>query len=236
MRRKRKQKRAPEAPKKAMTAYIFFNKEMRQQVKESLGPTAKTTEIVRVIAEKWSNMTDEEKAPYVKMAEDDKVRYNREISNYEGPLHVPVTRKRGHQNRSPDAPKRAMSPFLYFSNEKRQEMQKCNPDLKVTDISAKLGEIWRDMTDEQKEPYVKKSAADRDRYHKEQEVFKSKNSKPDNPEEKTPTPTVNPPVQTVVTPNQWNVQMNENSTNPLYSRPYDISNQLDLAVSYGSCV
>ncbi len=41
MRRKRKQKRAPEAPKKAMTAYIFFNKEMRQQVKESLGPTAK---------------------------------------------------------------------------------------------------------------------------------------------------------------------------------------------------
>ena len=86
-----------------------------------------------------------------------------------------------------------MSPFLYFSNEKRQEMQKCNPDLKVTDISAKLGEIWRDMTDEQKEPYVKKSAADRDRYHKEQEVFKSKNSKPDNPEEKTPTPTVNPP-------------------------------------------
>ena len=61
----------------------------------------KTTEIVRVIAEKWSNMTDEEKAPYVKLAEDDKVRYNREISNYEGPLHVPVTRKRGHQNRSP---------------------------------------------------------------------------------------------------------------------------------------
>ena len=46
-------------------------------------------------------MTDEEKAPYVKMAEDDKVRYNREISNYEGPLHVPVTRKRGHQNHSP---------------------------------------------------------------------------------------------------------------------------------------
>lgn len=102
------------------------------------------------------------------------------------------------------------------------------------------------MTDEQKEPYVKKSAADRDRYHKEQEVFKSKNSKPDNPEEKTPTPTVNPPVQTVVTPNQWNVQMNENSTNPyirghmLYQislvRSQTFLFPLDLAVSYGSCV
>lgn len=106
-------------------------------------------------------------------------------------------------------------------------MQKCNPDLKVTDISAKLGEIWRDMTDEQKEPYVKKSAADRERYHKEQEVFKSKNVKPATTQEegKTPTPAVNPPVQAVVTPNQWNVQMNENSTNPIYSRSYDIPNQ-----------
>lgn len=44
-------------------------------------------------------MSDEEKAPYVKLAEDDKVRYNQEISNYEGPLHIPVSRKRGRQNR-----------------------------------------------------------------------------------------------------------------------------------------
>ena len=54
-------------------------------------------------------------------------------------------------------------------------MQRDNPDLKITAISAKLGEIWREMTDEEKEPYVKKSKEDRDRYHKEQEVFKTKN-------------------------------------------------------------
>ena len=35
------------------------------------------------------------------MAEDDKVRYNQEISTYDGPLHVAVNKKRGHQNKVP---------------------------------------------------------------------------------------------------------------------------------------
>ena len=56
---------------------------------------------MRIIAEKWSAMSQEEKAPYVKMAEEDKIRYNQEISTYDGPLHVPVNKKRGHQNKPP---------------------------------------------------------------------------------------------------------------------------------------
>ena len=46
-------------------------------------------------------MTDEEKAPYVKLAEEDKIRYSRERTTYDGPLHVPVVQKRGHQNKVP---------------------------------------------------------------------------------------------------------------------------------------
>ena len=54
-----------------------------------------------MIAEKWSAMSQEEKAPYIKMAEEDKIRYNQEISTYDGPLHVPVNKKRGHQHKLP---------------------------------------------------------------------------------------------------------------------------------------
>ena len=46
-------------------------------------------------------MTDEEKAPYVKLAEEDKIRYSREMTTYDGPLHIPVVSKRGHQNKVP---------------------------------------------------------------------------------------------------------------------------------------
>ena len=55
------------------------------------------------------------------------------------------------------APKRAMSPFLFFSNEKRAQIQTEYPNMKITEVSAKLGEIWRDMTDEEKAPYVEEN-------------------------------------------------------------------------------
>ena len=48
--------------------------------------------------------------------------------------------------------------------------------MKITEVSVKLGEIWRDMTEEEKEPYMQKSREDRDRYHAQQDEFKGKNS------------------------------------------------------------
>ena len=59
------------------------------------------TEIVRVIAERWSAMSNEEKAPYIKMAEDDKIRYSQQINAYDGPLYIPVSKKRGKQPKFP---------------------------------------------------------------------------------------------------------------------------------------
>ena len=71
-----------------------------------------------------------------------------------------------------------MSPFLFFSNEKRAQIQTEYPNMKITEVSAKLGEIWRDITDEEKAPYVEKSKSDRDRYKSQQSEFKGKNPQP----------------------------------------------------------
>ena len=68
-----------------------------------------------------------------------------------------------------------MSPFLFFSNEKRSQIQNEFPDMKITEVSAKLGEIWRQMSEEEKAPYVEKSKSDRDRYKTQQSEFKGKN-------------------------------------------------------------
>lgn len=38
-----------------------------------------------------------------------------------------------------------------------------NPDLKVTEISKVLGERWRSMDENQRKPYNKKAAADKER-------------------------------------------------------------------------
>ena len=117
-----------------------------------------------------------------------------------------------------------MSPFLFFSNEKRQEMQKQNVNMKMTEITSLLGQQWRDMTDEQKKPYVEKSKEARDIYHKQQEIFKNKAPQPILP---TPQTVVATPI-TVVAPNQWAMQMGDSTTNPIYARTYDMTNMTNM--------
>ena len=166
------------------------------------------------------------------MAEDDKIRYSQQINAYDGPLHIPVSKKRGKQPKFPvlitgcgdmqGAPKRAMSPFLFFSNEKRGLVQSENPDMKITEVSAKLGEMWRLMSDEEKKPYVERSRIDRDRYRSQQNEFKGKLP---HTELGKNTTSISAPIPSVVASSQWNIPVADNTTNNVYSRVYDIPSQ-----------
>ncbi|CBK23957.2 uncharacterized protein [Blastocystis hominis] len=144
------------------------------------------------------------------------------MTTYDGPLHVPVVQKRGHQNKVPGAPKRAMSPFLFFSNEKRGQIQTENPSMKITEVSVKLGEIWRDMTEEEKEPYMQKSREDRDRYHAQQDEFKGKNSQQATTK---PTSSISVPMNPDISGNQWSLPLPESSNTSMYQRIYEMSPQ-----------
>ena len=53
--------------------------------------------------------------------------------------------------------KRAKNAFMYFSQENRSKV-KAEYELKsVADVAKKLGEQWRELTDDGKAPYVKMS-------------------------------------------------------------------------------
>lgn len=84
----RRHKKAPEAPKKAMTAYILFSKHVRDQMKQdpaeankvlifvlSLIFSQQATEVVKIVAQRWSVLNEEEKRPFIEAAERDKDRY-----------------------------------------------------------------------------------------------------------------------------------------------------------------
>ncbi|KAK8803596.1 hypothetical protein WA158_001290 [Blastocystis sp. Blastoise] len=172
-RRKRKHRKAPEAPKKPLTPYIFYSKEMRDAVKDSLDPNSKVTDIIKAIANKWKALSEEEKEPYNKKASEDKDRYSREMDAYDGPMQIPINNKKNRKNsKHPDAPKRAMSPFLFFSKERRPQLKEQHADMKITEISTILGRMWRDLTDEEKLPYLESSKEDRTRYNSAQNKFK----------------------------------------------------------------
>lgn len=65
-------------PKRAMTAYLFFCKAHRDEVKEAY-PELKMIEIQKKLGERWKRATDQEKVPFVKQAQADRKRYDEEV-------------------------------------------------------------------------------------------------------------------------------------------------------------
>lgn len=64
-------------------------------------------------------------------------------------------------------PKRGLTAFMFFCNEKRPEVVEKNPGLKFGEVGKKLGEMWRNLSDDNKEPYKQKAMKDKERYMNE---------------------------------------------------------------------
>ena len=79
--------------------------------------------------------------------------------------------KKAKKVKDPNAPKRNLSAYFFFMNDHRPKVVKSNPDLKVTEVGKKLGELWRAMSDSEKAPYVKKADADKIRYEKAKAAY-----------------------------------------------------------------
>ncbi|KAI9486595.1 MAG: high mobility group box domain-containing protein [Benjaminiella poitrasii] len=78
--KKRRGKKDPSAPKRGLSAYMFFSQENRAKVKEE-NPEATFGQLGKLLGEKWKSMSDDEKKPYVEKAEKDKQRYENEKAN-----------------------------------------------------------------------------------------------------------------------------------------------------------
>ncbi|KAI9301038.1 putative high-mobility group non-histone chromosomal protein [Cunninghamella echinulata] len=81
--KKSRTKKDPSAPKRGLSAYMFFSQENRETVKTE-NPNATFGEIGKLLGEKWRTLEEEEKKKYVALAEKDKQRYEKEKADYQG--------------------------------------------------------------------------------------------------------------------------------------------------------
>jgi len=65
-----------------------------------------------------------------------------------------------------------MSSFMFFANEKRDEVRAKYSDLKFTEIGKKLSELWKELTPEDKKIYEDKAGKDKLRYNEEMTKYK----------------------------------------------------------------
>ncbi|CAO4368912.1 unnamed protein product [Caenorhabditis nigoni] len=157
--------------------YGFFVKMCYEEHKKKYpNENVQVTEISKKCSEKWKTMVDDEKRRFYELAQKDAERYQAEVSvaAYGG---EDAMRKRKRAKKDPHAPKRALSAFFFYSQDKRPEIQGQHPDWKVGQVAQELGKMWKLVPQETKDAYEAKAQADKDRYAEEMRHYKQEMTK-----------------------------------------------------------
>jgi len=156
--KKRKAKDAEDKPKRAKTAFMYFNQEFRPLIRQE-HPEASFGEIGRLVADRWRAADDDEKERFNALAGEDKERYTAEMGKFK-------------------KPKKAMTAFMLFSQKLRPKVKEDHPDASFGEVGKILGALWRDLTKEEKEEYETMAKEEKVRYNVEVEKFNQKNAPP----------------------------------------------------------
>jgi hypothetical protein len=79
--RKTRGKKDPNAPKRGLSAYMFFANEQRDNVREE-NPGVSFGQVGKILGERWKALSDKQRAPYEAKAAADKKRYEDEKQAY----------------------------------------------------------------------------------------------------------------------------------------------------------
>ena len=71
-----------DAPKRAISAFFFYNKERRETLKKEQ-PNLDNKQIISTMSKEWNELSEEKKKPYIEKAEADKKRYEEEKKKYD---------------------------------------------------------------------------------------------------------------------------------------------------------
>ncbi|MCJ1424321.1 Non-histone chromosomal protein 6 [Sticta canariensis] len=76
-----KKKKDPNAPKRGLSAYMFFANEQRDNVREE-NPGITFGQVGKVLGERWKALNMKQREPYEAKAKNDKQRYEDEKASY----------------------------------------------------------------------------------------------------------------------------------------------------------
>ncbi|CAL4137322.1 unnamed protein product [Meganyctiphanes norvegica] len=166
-------------PKGRTTSYAFFVQTCRDEHKK-LHPdeNVQFAEFSRQCSERWKTMSDKEKNKFHEMADNDKVRHDKEMANWTPPPGETKGRRarrpRGaKKEKDPNKPKRALSAFFYYANVERPKVRAANPDFSVGEVAKELGRQWNELTSDVKAPFEKEASDDRARYDEAMKAYKA---------------------------------------------------------------
>ncbi|KAI5073487.1 hypothetical protein GOP47_0011500 [Adiantum capillus-veneris] len=81
-RKERKEKKDPNKPKRAPTAFFIYLEDFRKIYKEEHPDVKGVAAVGKACGDKWKEMSDEEKAPYVEKAAQKRAEYEKALASY----------------------------------------------------------------------------------------------------------------------------------------------------------
>ena len=76
--------------------------------------------------------------------------------------------------KDPERPKKGKTSYMFFAEEKRTHIREKFPDASMGEVSKKLGEEWKTLSEKDKEPYIALANKDKERYEEEMDSYKNK--------------------------------------------------------------
>merc|ERR1712083_262200 len=103
---------------------------------------------------------------------------------YEAHMQVQATTAAGKKTKKkdPNAPKAALSSYIFFCQDKRDGLARRNPKLSVTELSKLLGEEWSKAKQKKNgiRKYEDQADKDKKRYEEEKKVYDEAKAEQDN--------------------------------------------------------
>lgn len=128
-------------------------------------PQIRAADVAKLVSRSWKALSTEERFKWDELARFDRERYEREKATYRGPWKVPDIK-------DPKAPKKPMSAFLAFGNERRKAIAAANPALTNSEISSLLSQLWKDYPAQLKTMYRDREIKERGAYKKRSTQWK----------------------------------------------------------------
>ena len=105
--------------------------------------------------------------------------------------------KKIKKKKDPNAPKRASTAWIFYTSEMRIKLREENPDKKMTELTTIMSEMWRNLSDEDKEPYRILEGNDRKRYKLEKDEYDSNSDSNSDSDTKKKTKDPNAPKRNI---------------------------------------
>ena len=151
-RKRRKRKKDPSRPKKPQSAFLLFAADTRASIRTNY-PQDSLPERSKRLGELWRGLSASDKRPYEERADQLKVAYTKELTEW--------------KSKQPPKVKRARSAYAFFMRDVRSALAAKSPDKNPRELMSDVALAWKQADATTIAKYKQMAEEDKQRFQRE---------------------------------------------------------------------